>query len=334
MNSPEMPQRDYATHRIKLIFDSGFLFYAELNFRLFFYLLFKRSDALLANDLDTLLPNYLISKLRSSTLFYDSHEYFTEVPELINRPSVQRIWKRIESAIVPKLTHMYTVNDSIAGLYQKAYGLQVKVVRNVPFRYTPSKISRSDLGLPSDKRIVIVQGAGINIDRGTEEAMEAILLVDNVMLLIAGSGDVIPILKKRAEAPEFHGNVLFFDRQPYNKLMACTAVCDLGLSLDKNTNLNYYYSLPNKLFDYIQAGIPVLASDLPEVSNIVLTHKVGEVTASHDPKTLAKMITHLLDEKFNQEYKANCLKAAETLCWENERNTLLEIFGLSKHQNS
>ncbi len=329
-----MPLRDYATHRINLLFDSGFLFYAELNFRLFFYLLFKRSDALLANDLDTLLPNYLVSKLRSSTLFYDSHEYFTEVPELINRPRVQWIWKRIESAIVPKLTDMYTVNDSIAGLYEKAYGLQVKVVRNVPFRYTASKISRSDLGLPDDKRIVIIQGAGINIDRGTEEAMEAILHVDNAMLLIAGSGDVIPILKKRAEAAEFKGKVMFFDRQPYNKLMACTAVCDLGLSLDKNTNLNYYYSLPNKLFDYIQAGIPVLASDLPEVSNIVLTHRVGEITATHEPKTLAKMIEHLLDDKINSVYKANCRKAAEALCWENERNTLLEIVGLSKEQNS
>jgi glycosyltransferase involved in cell wall biosynthesis len=333
-NSPAMPERDYTFHRIKLIFDKGFWFYAELNFRLFFYLLFKRSDLLLANDLDTLLPNFLTAKIKRSQLFYDSHEYFTEVPELTSRPRVQRVWKRIEQFILPSLKHMYTVNNSIAKLYQDEYKIEVGVVRNVPFRNAAAILNRADLGLPEDKKIVIVQGAGINIDRGTEEAMEAILYVDNAILLIAGSGDVIPFLKNRASSPEFEGKVIFLDRQPYDKLMAYTSCSDLGLSLDKDTNLNYKYSLPNKLFDYIQAGIPVLASDLIEVKNIVLKYDVGMIATSHDPKYLAKKIHDLLDEGTSIRFRENSKLAARELCWENERKTLLSIFGLSSNQNS
>ena len=99
--------RNYQTHRIQLLFNKGFLFYAEYNLRLFFYLLFKKKEIVLANDLDTLLPNYLVSKLQKKKLVYDSHELFTEVPELINRPKTQKIWLKIEQKILPKLKSLF-----------------------------------------------------------------------------------------------------------------------------------------------------------------------------------------------------------------------------------
>ena len=125
--------RNYDTKRLNLMFKKGLLFYAEFNFRLFLFLLFSKSDVLLSNDLDTLTANFLVSKLKKKPLVYDSHEYFTEVPELINRPKVQRVWEWLESKIVPKIKHAYTVCDSIANVYKKKYGVSFKVVRNIPF---------------------------------------------------------------------------------------------------------------------------------------------------------------------------------------------------------
>ena len=131
-NSLPLGERSYKTKRMFLLFDRGPLFYAEYNIRLFFFLLFKRIDILVSNDLDTLLANYLISKMKGAKLVYDSHEYYTELPELQERKFVRSIWKYIEASILPKITHCYTVSQSVAEAYHKEYGIRMGVVRNVP----------------------------------------------------------------------------------------------------------------------------------------------------------------------------------------------------------
>src|SRR3989338_2252762 len=106
--------RKYPTKRFNLLFNKGFLFYANYNVRLFWLLLFSKSTLLWSNDLDTLPANYLVSKLKGIKLVYDSHEYFTEVPELVNRPKIQKIWLSIEQWIFPKLKNVITVSNQIA----------------------------------------------------------------------------------------------------------------------------------------------------------------------------------------------------------------------------
>ena len=147
-----LAERTYKTVRFKLWFEKGALFYACYNIRLFFFLLFNKADVLVANDLDTLLPNYLASKLKGAELYYDSHEYFTEVPELVNRKGIQKTWKMIERFVFPKLKHVYTVNDAIATLYEKEYKVNVDVVRNIPAAFSKQIVpmTRKELGLPLD----------------------------------------------------------------------------------------------------------------------------------------------------------------------------------------
>ena len=315
----------YETYRMKLPFERGPMFYVSYAFSLFFHLLFRKSDLFFSNDLDTLLPNFVVSRIKRKPLIYDSHEFFTEVPELVGRPKTQTVWKLMEMNILPKVKNSLTVSNSIAQLYREEYGIKMKVLRNVPLQRSFSEKKREELGLPTDVKIVILQGSGINIDRGAEEAIEAMSLLDGAMLLIVGSGDVIESLKQRVKELAIESKVIFKDRMPYDEMMAHTRVADLGLTLDKDTNVNYRYSLPNKLFDYIHAGIPTLASDLKEVRGIIEEYEVGEVVDVVEPSALASKIDQMLGStKFN-DWKQNCLKAQKQLTWNKESQVLREL---------
>lgn len=321
--------RSYGTKRIRLFFKKGALFYAELNVRLFWYLLFKKQSVLLANDLDTLLANYWVSKIRGTQLVYDSHEYFTEVPELKEGSFAKNTWIKIEKAIFPKLKSVYTVCDSIAQIYQQKYGVDVKVVRNIPRRKQKvNYVTRAELGLPMDKHILLLQGAGINLDRGAEEMVEAMkYLPDNYLFVIVGGGDVFEKLKEIIFINKLESKVLIKGKIPYLDLVQYTHAADLGLSMDKNTNLNYEYSLPNKLFDYLHHETPVLASNLTEIRKIIKTHGVGWILKNHNPETIALQIQDIFENKSDfDKKKINTKLASELLTWENEELVLKQIY--------
>ena len=328
-NSQAINDRPYFVKRFSLPFEKGLLFYAFYNVRLFFYLLFNRADVLVSNDLDTLLPNFIISKLKGSQLVYDSHEYFTEVPELISRPFIRSIWLSIERFIFPKLKFVFTVNESIASIYREKYKVDVKVIRNLPAQPSEDLLiwKRTDLGLPADKKIFLFQGAGINIDRGAEEAIDAISKVEEGILLFIGGGDVIKKLQKKVAELKITDKVFFIPKQPMEKLLAFTAMADIGLTLDKDSNLNYKYSLPNKLFDYIRAGLPVLATDLVEVKKIVEGYSIGKITPSLSTNDLAKTMNEMINDADSfAMWKENLKTAALELCWEKEEQKLFELF--------
>lgn len=319
----------YKTKRFPLWFKKGPLFYATYNLRLFFYLVFRKVDVLVSNDLDTLFANTWARKFKKNvTLVYDSHEYYCGTPELISRPKVQNFWRRIERRCVPKVDEMITVNESIAKMYRKEYDREVKVVRNITDANFPEPTkSRKELGLPEDKKVVIMQGAGINIQRGAEEMIAAIQKVDNAVLAIVGDGDVVPELKQKVAIEKWEDKVLFFGKRPYAELMNFTALSDVGVSLDKNTNVNYQFSLPNKIFDYIHAGIPLLVSNLKEVAAIVRDYEVGMVTDSHEIDEIAEKLNTLFqDENLQSKYRENTKKAAKELNWKKETEVLDQVY--------
>jgi glycosyltransferase involved in cell wall biosynthesis len=322
--------RNYKTKRFSLLFTKGPFFYIEFNIRLFIYLLFHKSSLLVSNDLDTLLANYLASKFKSSKLVYDTHEYFTEVPELVENPFKQKIWLSVEKWIFPKLKNVYTVNDSIAEIYSEKYKVPVHVIRNIAPNYVSSENkSRKDLGLPQDKFIIIIQGSGINKRRGAEEAVDAMNYVENSLLLIIGSGDVLDELKSRVEKQQLTEKVLFLPKMPYTEMMQYTMNADLGLAIDHTDILNHKLALPNKFFDYIQAEIPVLATEIVEIEKIIKKYNIGYVlhgglTAIH----LANKINQIRSNYSNQidELKINLKKAKSIENWDVELEKLKEIY--------
>ncbi|MES2837308.1 MAG: glycosyltransferase [Bacteroidota bacterium] len=325
-NSLPFNPNKFTSKRFRLLFNSGVLFYAEYNIRLFFYLLFNKYDALLSNDLDTLPANYFANIFKRKLLFYDSHEVFTEVPELTNNPFKRKIWLAFEKFIVPKLNNCYTVNQSIANYFEKNYKTKFKVIKNLPNYFEINKRNKSDLGLPEDKHIIVLQGAGININRGAEEAVLAMQHLENAVLLIMGSGDVVSKLKEMCIENNLFDKVLFKDKMPYQEMMKFTVCCTIGLSLDKPIGLNYQLSLPNKLFDYIQAQIPVLASDVVEVKAVLNKYNIGETINSWEPKDIASALKIILINAEKEVYTQGLAKAKQDLVWEKQDVTLNEIY--------
>ena len=325
-DSKDITNRNYKTRRFNLPFTKGAFFYASLNIRLFFYLLFHKADVLLANDLDTLLANYLVSKIKRIPLVYDSHEYFTEVPELEGRKAKQ-IWLSIEKWIFPKLTDVITVNTSIADIYSAKYGNSISIIRNLPNKLNDFEpLSKKELNIEHIDKYIILQGAGINIDRGAEELVEAMRDIYNVKLLIVGNGDVIPKLKLEVVKSKLKDKIVFIEKQDHKRLMSYTYHAELGLSLDKDSNMNYRFSLPNKIFDYINMGIPILVSDLVELRNIVDKYDVGRVLNEHSPKDIAKQINEMMSQDYKSLKKANLAKATKELNWESQESIIKDIY--------
>ncbi|MDB4324065.1 glycosyltransferase [Crocinitomicaceae bacterium] len=327
-SSVPLLERPYQTKRMRLLFETGPLFYASFSIRLFLFLLFRKADVLVSNDLDTLLPNYLAQKFkRKARLVYDSHEYFTEVPELINRPKVQKFWLRIERKIFPRLKSVYTVNESIAAIYSKLYSKEIKVVRNISPLWSAINLkTKQELGIPENSHLIILQGAGINIDRGAEEAVEAMCQIDAV-LLIVGDGDVVEILKIKVKKLELTKKVLFYGKKTYHVMMNFTHFADIGLTLDKPSNLNYKLSLPNKLFDYMHTYTAVVATNIKEVAQVVTKNEIGTIVMDFTVDNLAESINSILnDQQLLAQYKENCKAAALTENWQRETKILQEIY--------
>jgi glycosyltransferase involved in cell wall biosynthesis len=320
----------FKTKRFRMLFKRGFLFYKFYNIKLFFYLLFQKYDLLVANDLDTLLPNFLVSKLKCLPLVYDSHEYFTGVPEIQDRPFVKWVWKSIEKMIFPQLKLVMTVSNSIAQQYEREYGIRPVTVRNCSKKADEIlPFSKEEIGIRKDHLLLILQGTGINVDRGGEELLEAVSETDKMSLIIVGSGDLLDFLKNKVVELNLSDRVKFFPKVAWDELMRFTKSADVGLSLDKDTNINYRFSLPNKLFDYISAGIPVIAGELQEVSKIVKEYNCGIIIPKVSPEEIVKAIRRLIENPgLLAELKKNAVIASESINWEKESVKVTEFYSL------
>ena len=322
--NPAPVERSYAVHRFACRKNKGALFYVEYQIRLLRYLLRESFDVYVANDLDTLLPMSLVAFLRKKPLFYDSHEYFCGVPELAQRPVVRAVWLAVERFCMPFVTEAITVSPPIARAYFEQYGIPFTVVRNVPLQKPDVGPEQSNpakdwsFGKP-DAPVVLLQGAGINVDRGAEEAVLAMRQLPDAQLWIVGSGDVLPKLHALVAANALEDRVFFHGRVPASELREFTRRARVGLSLDKPSNPNYRWSLPNKLFDAFHAGLPQVVSPVEEVARTVQTYSAGWVLNAVTPENLAEVLRNILwDDEACAQARAGALRAAERYHWGRE----------------
>ena len=223
-----------------------------------------------------------------------------------------------------------TVSDSIAQQYETEYGIRPVTVRNCSRSAKEIEpFTRSELGISENHLLLILQGTGINADRGGGELIEAIYSTENVSLLMVGSGNLLDALKKKANELKLSDRVKFFPEVPWKELMRYTKSADVGISPDKDTNINYRFSLPNKIFDYISAGIPVIASDLHEVSKIIKEHKCGIIIPEVTPEAISKALKEIKNNSgLIAELKQNAVIASESINWEKESIKVTEFYSL------
>ncbi len=312
-----LPAYPFKTHLISCLFSHGKAFYIEYNFRLFWRLLFTKADIFGAVDLDTILPVVIVAKLRGKKATYDAHEYFTEVPEVYERPATRKVWKWVEQFSLPKMDAHYTVSQSIANQFRNEYNLDFKVVRNLARH---KKIRTVIAG----EKFILYQGA-LNRGRGLEQLIEAMPSLD-VRLKIAGRGDVEEELHGLVKRLGLQDKVTFLGFLTPDQLDALSEHAFLGYNLLENDGKSYYYSLANKTFDYMQAGIPVLCSPFPEYLNLAKRFPFiyfSEVNV----QDIVNAVHNLSENRTAYNSLKNAAIAAkEVLNWQNEKQILCNIY--------
>ncbi|MFK7949118.1 MAG: glycosyltransferase family 4 protein [Saprospiraceae bacterium] len=331
--SKELPVFAFRTKRIRCFFNKGAKFYAEYNFRLFFFLLFARFDVVCSIDLDTILSGFYTAKWRRKTQIYDAHEYFTEVPELVERPKIKAIWERIADLTIPNIPYAYTVGQGLQKIFTERYGVEFGLIRNVPFAIQQPIQSIeiqaviSKYNIPkTDKKVILYQGA-LNDGRGIEEAIRAMQEIDNAVLWLAGEGDLSQDLRQLVKQLELHDKVIFLGFVLPNDLRTITQLADIGLNLLRNKGLNYYYSLANKCFDYIQAEKPALHRSFPEYQAINEQFEIGILLDDLKIESIVFALQQLLNNPpIYKKLQANCRKAKAVYTWENESEKLVGLY--------
>jgi glycosyltransferase involved in cell wall biosynthesis len=321
-NSQPFDNQYFRSKRFSLFFNKGKLFYLEYNFRLFFWLLFQDFDIVCAIDLDTILPCFLVKILRGGKMMvYDAHELFTEVPEVINRPLVRKIWLGVECFVVPRLKHCYTVSQSIAEEFERRYNVKFDVIRNLPLSgQSPT------FNLQPSTPIILYQGS-LNEGRGLETAIEAMQGIENAVLWIAGEGDLSEVLRGMVKEKGLENKVKFLGFIKPENLPSLTAQASIGLNILEAKGLSYQYSLANKFFDYIQAGIPQICVQFIEYQRLNTPYEVAVLIEKTDKTLLIQAIRLLLNNKIEYDkVQKNCLTAAKILCWEEEEKRLIAFY--------
>jgi len=316
-DSPDLQDYAFAQKRLRCIFRTGVLFYVEYNIRLFIYLFRTKHDIVYTVDTDTLIAGGMIKYIRGKKQIYDAHEYFTEVPELKSKPIKRWIWNRIEDVFVPKADLHITVSDSLAKIFSAQFQRVFHTIRNVP-TYTPS-ISK----IKQNKAHTIVYQGVLNVGRGLEEMIGAMTKIHQTNLAIIGEGDIAEKLRNLADQSPAKDRIHFLGWKSAEEMIEITQNADLGINLLDGRSKSYYYSLANKFFDYMHAGIPSVNMDYPEYRDIVHQHEVGILLSHLTPDHIAQTITSCLaDETLMERMKKACAYASEIYNWLEESKKL------------
>lgn len=314
-NSKALSEQKFKQHRIKCRFEKGKLFYLEYNRRLYQYLKEQEMDLLCSCDLDTILPGLFLKN--KGKWVYDAHEYFTELEELVKRPLVKFIWKWIERLCVPKVDGAYTVSKGYADLFEREYKKKFEIIGNITRLRQEERVQAGEY--------ILYQGS-VNRGRALNQLVDAMPFVD-APLVICGEGDLYEALKQKVLNQRLTEKVRFTGYLRPEELLPITRKARIGLTLFSKAGLSNKYSLANRFFDYLHAGLPQVAMNYPEYRDFNAQHEVAVLIDDLEPKTIAASLNHLLKNETNYErLRANALEARKHFNWQAEEIKLLQFY--------
>ena len=283
-----------------------------------------------ANDANTLPAAWLASKRNHAKLVYDAHEL--ETGRNFSGSSIagiyRSIWSFPEKFFIHKVHSIITVSPMIADELVRIYQIPPPhVIYNCPEKASESFSNRiyRELKISTNLNILLYQGNVTN-GRGIEAFFNAVQLIDNVVGVVLGDGPALEMFRYRVHAGEWK-RIVLPGKVPLIDLPSYTASSTIGIVLTQDTCLNHRLTLPNKLFEYIHAGLPVVCSNLPAMAQIVNEYQIGEVVEPEDPTSIANGIRSILgDPNYYEQLKLNTIKVTEIFNWNNESQKLLEIY--------
>jgi glycosyltransferase involved in cell wall biosynthesis len=291
------------------------------------------ADVYHAHDLNTLPLGVLAARRAGAPLIYDSHELFTERGNI--RPFEKRFWRAVERLLIRRPTQVITVCDSFAEQLAGRYGIErPKTVLNLPDLAAGVPAANGELrrraSIANGEPIVLYQGK-VSAERGLEHLVEAAAGLERGVVVIMGSGRLHPQLQEMVDSAGLGERVRLIGPVPPEELLATTAGASIGVAPIEGKSPSYYYAAPNKLFEYLGAGIPVVATRLPEMERVVNEREVGLLCEPGDPDGLAEAINRLLgDDELYERLRSNAVAAAKVYNWQNEKSKLLDVYaGLS-----
>ncbi len=317
-SSLPLQRQAFKQKRLFCFFEKGKLFYAEYNLRLFLYLLIIKMNVICTIDLDTILPCLFISKIRRKKRVYDAHELFCEMEEIVSRPAIYRMWKRIEQYAVPQFPHGYTIGECYADEFKKMYGVNYKIVRNATI-LQPYKPTRPAI------KFILYQGA-VNEGRSFETLIPAMKYVEGI-LIICGEGNFYEQAKLLAKEHAPEGAVVFKGYIEPAQLKEYTQYAHIGITLFTNQGKSNYLSMANRFFDYMHSCVPQLCVAFPEYKKVNEKYEIAYLIDDVKVETIAKALNALLnDDELHTRLKTNCMKAREEYCWQTQENTLIQFY--------
>ena len=327
--APATKHQAYRLWRIMIPFDQGGPFkFILFNLKVILFLLRKNISIIHCHDLWVLPAAALLSRLKSKPLVYDAHEYYAGLELFIRKKIKKKIWLIVEKIALKRVDVVITVSEPLADLYSERYPWikQIEVIRNLPKYEMIGNRKKEKRAVNSSNKIIVYQGH-FRPGRGLKNLIEAMKYVANGHLLLIGGGELTEQLKVQVNSLCLDDRVTFLDYIPTDNLIQTTATADLGIALFEPTSINYAYALPNKFFEYVMAGIPVLSSNIQTFSDYIDRYQFGLTVDPSDVKAISRTINQMLnDKKGLLRWRDNAILAAKELNWENEAGKLGSIY--------
>ncbi len=323
--SPYIP-KGVRVHRLPLFARSGPLMFLGFNAMLKIILLFRSFDILFVRGIwpfPAVLPVRLVKKFN---IVYDAHEYFAGLPSLQNRPLLRKLWLWFEKHGVKKSALAFTVSEPILERLKQGYPFFTNwhLIRNLPpYRHPVSP--KAETG----KELTVVYHGYFMPERGLENLLQALARIDNpnIRLKLVGAGILKDNLLAMVKSLRLEKRVEFMGMQAQDPLYSILSSCDLGTVLLNPVSENHRFALPNKFFDYIMAGVPVLVSDIPSLTKYVKKYDIGMTVRPNDIGDIARALESIAGRKEElKQWRENCLTAAKELCWEKEEIKLRRAY--------